>query len=160
MRQGAKGEVCAGVAKPALCSSSAASLDGFERAFARGEGELPLLKALKGAIIAANPAESDVCRLIRMVDSNAGRPNDREDQMAIRGLLGGILFMTAGAIVPAAAQTPPSSSPPQAPELAQVPGNTPQERCQYRYMIAHGYHHVGPKAQAACPDPKQEQPNN
>jgi hypothetical protein len=30
------------------------SLDGFERAFARGERELPLLQALKGAIIAAN----------------------------------------------------------------------------------------------------------
>jgi hypothetical protein len=49
---------------------------------------------------------------------------------------------------------------PQAPEVAQVPGKTPQERCQYRYMIAHGYHHVGPKAQAACPNPNQEQPNN
>jgi hypothetical protein len=29
-------------------------LNGFERAFARGERELPLLKARKGAIIAAN----------------------------------------------------------------------------------------------------------
>ena len=84
-------------------------------------------------------------------------PNDRQDQMAIRGLLGGILFVTVGAIVPAGAQTPPSSSPPQAP---QVPGKTPQERCYYRYMTAHGYHHVGPKAQAACPDPNQEQPND
>jgi hypothetical protein len=63
--------------------------------------------------------------------------------------------MTIGAIVPAGAQTPPSSPPP----ADNAPGNTPQERCQYRYMIAHGYHHVGPKAQAACPDPKQEQPN-
>jgi len=26
-------------------------------------------------------------------------------------------------------------------------------------MTAHHYHHVGPKAQAACPDPNQEQPN-
>ena len=77
--------------------------------------------------------------------------------MAIRGLLGGTLLMTVGAIVPAAAQTPPSSSP-QAP-LVQVPGNTPQERCQYRYMTAHGYRHVGPKAVAACPNPNQEQPN-
>jgi len=131
-------------------------LDGFERAFARGERELPLLKALKGAIIAAKPLESDVCRLMRASHSNAGQPNDRQDQMAIRGLLGGILFVTVGAIVPAGAQTPPSSSPPQAP---QVPGKTPQERCYYRYMTAHGYHHVGPKAQAACPDPNQEQPN-
>ena len=80
--------------------------------------------------------------------------------MAIRGLLGGTLFMTVGAIVPAGAQTPPSSSPPQAPQEAQVPGKTPQERCQYRYMTANGYHHIGPKAQAACPDPKQEQPND
>jgi len=86
--------------------------------------------------------------------------NDREDQMAVRGLLAGTLFMTVGAIVPAGAQTPSSSSPPQAPEVAQVPGKTPQERCQYRYMIANGYHHVGPKAQAACPNPNQEQPNN
>jgi hypothetical protein len=136
------------------------SLDGFERAFARGERELPLLKALKGAIIAAKPLESDVCRLMRTSHSNAGRPNDRQDQMAIRGLLGGTLFMTVGAIVPAGAQTPPSSSPPQAPQAAQVPGKTPQERCYYRYMTAHGYHHVGPKAQAACPDPNQEQPSN
>ena len=87
-------------------------------------------------------------------------PKDRQDPMAIRGLLGGILFMTIGAIVPAGAQTPPSSSPPQAPQAAQVPGTTPQERCYYRYMTAHGYHHVGPKAHAACPDPNQEQPNN
>ena len=140
--------------------SSGASLDDFECAFVRGERESPLLKALKGAIIGAKPAESEACRLIRTSDSNAGRLNDREDQMAIRGLLAGILFMTVGAIVPAGAQTPPSSSPPQAPELDKVPGKTPQERCQYRYMIAHGYHHVGPKAQAACPDPKQEQPSD
>jgi hypothetical protein len=78
--------------------------------------------------------------------------------MAIRGLLAGALLMAVGAIVPAAAQTPPSS-PPQAPQMAQVPGKTPQERCYYRYMTAHGYRHVGPKAQAACPDPNQEQPN-
>ena len=158
VRQVAIGEVCAGVPKPALCSPPVPSLDGLDRAFARGE--LPLLKALKGAIIAAKPLESDVCRLMRTSHSNAGRPNDREDQMAIRGLLGGTLFMTVGAIVSAGAQTPPSSSPPQAPQAAQVPGKTPQERCYYRYMTAHGYHHVGPKAQAACPDPNQEQPNN
>jgi hypothetical protein len=145
--------------QPALCSPPVPSLDGFERAFARGERELPLLKALKGAIIAAKPLESDVCRLTRTSHSNAGRPNDRQDQMAIRGLLGGTLFMTVGAIVPAGAQTPPSS-PAQAPQVAQVPGKTPQERCYYRYMTAHGYHHVGPKAHAACPDPNQEQPNN
>ena len=90
-------------------------------ALARGERELPLLKALKGAIIAATPLESDVCRLMRTSHSNAGRPNDREDQMAIRGLLGGALFMTVGAIVPAGAQTPPSSSPPQAPQVASGP---------------------------------------
>lgn len=137
------GEVCAGVPKPALCSPPVPSLDGFERAFARRERELPLLKALKGAIIAAKPLESDT-----------------QDQMAIRRLLAGTLFMTVGAIVPAGAQTPPSSSPPQAPQVDQVPGKTPQERCYYRYMTAHGYHHVGPKAQAACPDPDQEQPNN
>jgi hypothetical protein len=41
--------------KPALCSLPAPSLDGFERAFARGKRELPLLKVLKGAIIAAKP---------------------------------------------------------------------------------------------------------
>jgi hypothetical protein len=80
--------------------------------------------------------------------------------MAIRGLLGGTLFMTVGAIVPAGAQTSPSSTPAQAPQVDQVPGKTPQERCYYRYMTAHGYHHVGPKAQAACPEPNQEQPNN
>ena len=160
VRQVAIGEVCAGVPKPALCSPPVPSLDGFERAFARGERELPLLKALKGAMIAAKPLESDVCRLMRTSHSNAGRPNDRQDQMAIRGLLGGTLFMTVGAIVPAGAQTPPSSSPPQAPQAAQVPGKTPQERCYYRYMTANGYHHVGPKAHAACPDPNQEQPNN
>jgi hypothetical protein len=34
-------------------------------AFARGERELPLLKALKRAIIGAKPLESDVCRLMR-----------------------------------------------------------------------------------------------
>jgi hypothetical protein len=79
--------------------------------------------------------------------------------MAIRGLLGSTLFITVGAILPAEAQTPPSSSP-QAPQVAQVPGKTPQERCYHRYMTAHGYHHIGPKAQAACPDPNQEQPNN
>jgi hypothetical protein len=71
----------------------------------------------------------------------------------------GYIIMTVGAIVPAGAQTPPSSSP-QAPQVDQVPGKTPQERCYYRYMTAHGYHHVGPKAQAACLDPNQEQPNN
>jgi hypothetical protein len=82
--------------------------------------------------------------------------------MAIRGLLAGTLFVfvSVGAIVPAGAQAPPSSSPPQASQEAQVPGKTPQERCQYRYMTSHGYHHIGPKAQAACPDPKQEQPND
>ena len=97
---------------------------------------------------------------MRTSHSNAGRPNDRQDQMAIRGLLGGTLLITVGAIVSAGAQTPPSSSPPQVPQVAQVPGKTPQERCYYRYMIAHGYHHVGPKAHAACPDPNQEQPKN
>jgi hypothetical protein len=95
-----------------------------------------------------------------MLVNETQRANDREDQMAIRDLLGGALFMTVGAILPAGAQTPPSPPPPQAPQSADVPGNTPQERCQYRYMIAHGYHHIGPKAQAACPDPNQEQPNN
>ena len=109
--------------------------------------------------LAAKPLESDVCRLMSNVPQQRWA-NDRQDQMAIRGLLGGTLFMTVGAIVPAGAQTPPSSSPPQAPQAAQVPGKTPQERCYYRYMTAHGYHHVGPKAQAACPDPNQEQPNN
>ena len=104
-----------------------------------------LLKALKSAIIAA---------------ANAGRLNDRQDQMAIRGLLGGALFTVVGAIVPAVAQAPPSSLPPQAPQGYQVPGKTPQERCQHRYMMAHNYHHIGPLAQAACPDPNQEQPNN
>jgi hypothetical protein len=158
VRQVAIVEVCAGVPKPALYSPPVPSLDGFERAFARGERELPLLKALKGAIIAAKPLESDVCRLMSNVPQQRWA-NDRQDQMAIRGLLGGTLFMTVGAIVPAGAQTPPSS-PPQAPQAAQVPGKTPQERCYYRYMTAHGYHHVGPKAQAACPDPNQEQPNN
>jgi hypothetical protein len=70
--------------------------------------------------------------------------------------------MAVGAIVPAGAQNPPSPPPPQAPQAQadQVPGNTPQERCQYRYMIANGYHHIGPKARAACPNPNQEQPNN
>lgn len=77
--------------------------------------------------------------------------------MAIRGSLGGALFMVAGAIVPAGAQTPAPSA--QAPQLAPAPGKTPQERCQYRYMIAHNYKHIGPKAQAACPNPNQEQPN-
>jgi hypothetical protein len=89
------------------------------------------------------------------------RPNDRQDQMAIRGLLGGALLIAVGAIVPAAAQAPPPSSPPQAASQGyQVPGKTPQERCQHRYMMAHNYHHIGPLAQAACPDPNQEQPNN
>jgi hypothetical protein len=32
--------------------------------FARGERELPLLKAIKGAILAARPPESGECRLI------------------------------------------------------------------------------------------------
>jgi hypothetical protein len=63
--------------------------------------------------------------------------------------------MAVGAIAPAGAQTPPSSSP----QGFQVPGKTPQERCYYRYRTAHNYNHVGPKAQAACPDPNQEQPN-
>ena len=80
--------------------------------------------------------------------------------MAIRGLLGAALFMTVGAIVPAGAQTPPPSAPPQAPGGYQVPGKTPQERCEHRYQMAHNYHHIGPLAQAACPDPNQEQPNN
>ena len=53
-REVAIGEVGAGAPKSALCSPPVLSLDGFERAFARGERELPLLKALKGAIIAAN----------------------------------------------------------------------------------------------------------
>jgi hypothetical protein len=130
------------------------------RAFARGERELPLLKALKGAIIAAKLAKSDLCGLMRTSRGDAGRPKDRQDQMAIRGLLGAALFMTVGAIVPAGAQTPPSSPPPQASQGYQVPGKTPQERCQHRYMMAHNYHHIGPLAQAACPDPNQEQPNN
>jgi len=68
--------------------------------------------------------------------------------------------MTVGAIVPAGAQTPPSSPSAQAPQGFQIPGKTPQERCYYRYMTAHNYRHVGPKAQAACPDPNQEQPND
>jgi hypothetical protein len=74
-RATAIGEVCAGVSKPALCSPPVPSLDGFERALARGERELPLLKALKGAIIAAKPLESDVYRLMRTSHSDAGRPN-------------------------------------------------------------------------------------
>jgi len=111
---------------------------------------LPLLKALKGAIIAAN----------ENVPQQRWDPNDRQDQMAIRGLLVATLFMTAGAIVPAEAQSPPSSPPSQAPQGYQVPGKTPQERCQHRYMMAHNYHHIGPLAQAACPDPNQEQPND
>ena len=139
---------------------SGASLDGGERAFARGKRELPLLKARKGAIIAVKSAKSDVCRLFRTSDSNAERPDGRENPMAIRGLLGGILFITVGAIVPQGRRRHRRRRPHRRPELDPVPGKTPQERCQYRYMIAHGYHHVGPKAQAACPDPKQEQPNN
>jgi hypothetical protein len=129
-------------------------------AFTHGDRELPLLKALKGAIIAAKPLKSDVCGLMRTSHSNTERPNDREDQMAIRGLLGATLLMTVGAIVPAGAQTPPSSPPPQAPQGYQVPGKTPQERCEHRYQMAHNYHHIGPLAQAACPDPNQEMPNN
>jgi hypothetical protein len=77
VRQVAIGEVCAGVPKPALCSPPVPSLDGFERAFARGERELPLLKALKGAIIDAKPLESDVCRLMRTSHSNAGPTTGR-----------------------------------------------------------------------------------
>ena len=72
--------------------------------------------------------------------------------MAMRSLLGAALLMTVGAIVPAGAQTP-------APGGYQVPGKTPQERCQHRYMDAHNYHHIGPKAVAACPNPNQEMPN-
>jgi hypothetical protein len=79
--------------------------------------------------------------------------------MAIRGFLGGALFVTVGAIVPAGAQTPPPSSSPPAPQGFQIPGKTPQERCYYRYRTAHNYNHVGPKAMAACPNPNQEQPN-
>jgi hypothetical protein len=74
--------------------------------------------------------------------------------MAIRGLLGAALFMTVSVIVPAGAQTPPSSA-----QGSQVPGNTPQQRCYERYRIAHHYNHVGPKAMAACPNPNQEEPN-
>jgi hypothetical protein len=107
-------------------------------------------------------AASANCRCSRrskaQSSQNRWNPN-RQDQMAMRGLLGGALFMTVGAIVPAGAQTPPSSSPPQAPGGFQVPGKTPQERCYYRYRTAHNYNHVGPKAMAACPDPNQEQPN-
>jgi hypothetical protein len=73
--------------------------------------------------------------------------------MAIRDLLGAALFMTVSAIVPAGAQTSPSS--PQ----SQVFGSTPQKRCYERYRIAHHYNHVGPKAMAACPNPNQEEPN-
>jgi hypothetical protein len=40
--------------QPAICSHPVLSLNGFERTFAGGERELLLLKALKGAIIAAN----------------------------------------------------------------------------------------------------------
>jgi len=76
--------------------------------------------------------------------------------MAIRGLLGAVLFMTISAIVPAGAQTQTPPSPPQA---SQVTGSTPQLRCYERYRIAHHYNHVGPKAMAACPNPNQEQPN-
>jgi hypothetical protein len=121
---------------------------------------LPLLKALKGAIIVAKPLEIRRIWVNENVPHSAGRPNDRKDQMAIRSLLLGTLFMTVGAIVPGGAQTPPSSSPPQAPQGYQVPGKTPQDRCEHRYMMAHNYHHIGPLAQAACPDPNQEQPNN
>jgi hypothetical protein len=71
--------------------------------------------------------------------------------MAMRGLREAALFMTVSAIVPAGAQTPPSSS--------EVLGSTPQLRCYERYRIAHHYNHVGPKAMAACPNPNQEEPN-
>jgi hypothetical protein len=113
-----------------------------------------LLRAFKGAIIATKSLESGRIWFMRTPHGN------REDQMAIRGLLGAALFMTVGAIVPAGAQTPPPSAPPQAPGGYQVPGKTPQERCEHRYQMAHNYHHIGPLAQAACPDPNQEMPNN
>jgi hypothetical protein len=76
--------------------------------------------------------------------------------MAIRALLlGAALFVTVSVIVPAGAQTPPSS--PQG--SSEVLGSTPQKRCYERYRIAHHYNHVGPKAMAACPNPNQEEPN-
>jgi hypothetical protein len=40
----------------------APSIGGFERAFARGERELPLLKPINDAIMAAEPLESGECR--------------------------------------------------------------------------------------------------
>src|SRR4051794_32958983 len=41
--------------------------------FARGERELPLLKAIKGAILAEEPPESGECRIIRSCASTSAR---------------------------------------------------------------------------------------
>jgi len=38
-------------------------IGGFQPAFAHGDRDLPLLKAIKGAILAAKPLESGECRL-------------------------------------------------------------------------------------------------
>jgi hypothetical protein len=66
VRQVASGErrgLC-GIPKPALCSALVPPIDGFGARFAHAERELQLLKALKGAILAAKPAESGECRII------------------------------------------------------------------------------------------------
>jgi hypothetical protein len=53
VRQAATGEICAGACKSALCSASVPSVGGFDRTFLATEHQLPLLNAIKGAIIAA-----------------------------------------------------------------------------------------------------------
>jgi hypothetical protein len=62
IRQAAIGEICVGVPKSALCGALVPSVGGFERGLP-AVSEFSLLKALKGAILAAKPLESGECRL-------------------------------------------------------------------------------------------------
>jgi hypothetical protein len=63
MRQVATGEVCADVSNQRNPTLWVLPISGFQPAFAHGDRDLPLLKAIKGAILAAKPLESGECRL-------------------------------------------------------------------------------------------------
>jgi len=75
VRQAARGEVCRRAPKSALCSALMPSISSFNRAFARGERQLPLLNAINGAILAAKPLESGECRSNCVAEPVAEREN-------------------------------------------------------------------------------------
>jgi hypothetical protein len=65
------GEVCLDASKRGAFGVSLLSFARFDRPlppFARGNGDLPLLKASKGAILAPKAPESGECRIRKVVE--------------------------------------------------------------------------------------------